>query len=295
VANTFIKPSVIARQALASLYANSVMLPLVYRDFSNDFTANQGDTITVRKPATFTAQEYNASVGTVRQNVTESSVDVTMSTIYDVTIPIPSLDATYNIEDLTVEVVNPAMEAISQAVDTLILSLRDDVVQEVTLSAYNASTNPHPMHDMLDAKRVLSAAKVPMSRRYAVVDPYIAAQWGRDDNASRADAVGDNGTALREGWLNRYAGFDNIESNNIDDFTGVGFHPTAFAFVSRPLALPKGAASAGIVSYKGLSVRAIWDYDPQYKTDVLSIDLLCGVKTMDANRAVALNGLADSV
>jgi hypothetical protein len=295
VANTFIKPSVIARQALSSLYANSVMLPLVYRDYSADFTAAQGDTITVRKPATFTAQEYNASVGTVRQNVTESSVDVTMSTIYDVTIPIPSLDATYNIEDLTVEVVNPAMEAISQAVDTLILSLRDDVVQEVTLSAYDASTNPHPMHDMLDAKRVLSAAHVPMSRRYAVVDPYIAAQWGRDDNASRADAVGDNGTALREGWLNRYAGFDNIESNNIDDFTGVGFHPTAFAFVSRPLALPKGAASAGIVSHKGLSVRAIWDYDPQYKTDVLSIDLLCGVKTMDANRAVALNGLADSV
>lgn len=295
MSNTFITPSLIARQALASLYANSVMLPLVYRDYSSDFSANQGDTITIRKPATFTAQEYDVSVGTVRQTVTESSTSVTLDTIFDVTIPIPSLDATLEIGELTTQVINPAMEAISQAVDTLVLSLRDDVVQEVTLSAYDASTNPHPMQDMLDAKRILSVAKVPMSNRYAVVDPYIASQWGRDDNAVRADAVGDNGTALREGWLNRYAGFDNVESNNIDDFTGVAFHPTAFSFVSRPLALPKGAASAGIVTYKGLSVRAIWDYDAQYKTDVLSLDLLCGAKTLDADRAVALNGLADSV
>lgn len=293
--NTFIKPSVIARQALMTLYANSVMLPLVYKDYSTEFNGNQGDTVTIRKPATFTAAEYDSSIGTVKQAITETSTSVKLDTIYDVTIPVPDLDATINLDDLQGKVLQPAMEAISQAIDTLILTLRDDVTASVTLSAYDASTNPHPLHDLVDARRALSTAKVPMTNRFAVVDPYIAAQWMRDDLANRADARGDAGTALRDGWLGRAFGFDNIESNNIADYVGVGFHPTAFAFVSRPLALPKGAASAGVVSYKGLSVRVIYDYDAQYKTDVISLDILCGVKTLDANRAVLLNGLADSV
>lgn len=295
MANTFITPTQIARVALATLYANSVMLPLVYKDYSSEFSSNQGDTVTIRKPATFTAQEYNSSIGTVAQDATETSTSVSLDTIYDVTVPITDLDRTLEIGELQGQVIQPAMEAIAQAVDTLILTLRDDITSEITLSAYDASTNPHPLHDMLDAKRALSSAKVPMTNRYAVVDPYIAAQWGRDDNASRADAVGDSGTALREGWLNRYAGFDNIESNNIDDYQGVAFHPTAFAFVSRPLALPRGANDASVVNYKGLSVRVITDYDRQYKRDIISLDILCGVKTLDANRAVILNGLSDSV
>lgn len=295
MANTFIQPTKIARMALATLYANSVMLPLVYKDFSGEFTAEQGDTITIRKPATFTANEYSSAVGIVTQDVTETSTDVSLDTVLDVSVPLPSLDQTYNVRSVQEQIIQPAMESISQAVDTALLGLIADVTAEITLSAYNASTNPHPLHDMLDAKRTLNVAKVPTSPRFAVIDPYIAAQWGRDDNASRADAVGDSGTALREGWLNRYAGFDNIESNNISDFTGVAFHPLAFAFVSRPMALPQGAANATVVSYKGLSVRVIWAYDQQYKKDVVSIDLLFGVKTLDATRAVALNGLADSV
>ena len=39
----------------------------------------------------------------------------------------------------------------------------------------------------------------------------------------------------------------------------------------------------------------VQDYDITYKQDVISLDILCGVKTLDANRAVVLNGLADSV
>ena len=50
-----------------------------------------------------------------------------------------------------------------------------------------------------------------------------------------------------------------------------------------------------MVSYKGLSVRVVQDYDVTYKQDIISLDILCGVETLDATRAVKLNGLADSV
>ena len=295
MANTFITPTLVARTALATLYNESVMLPLVWKDFSSEFSSNQGYTVTVRKPATFTANTYNQALGISLQNVTETSTSVALDTIYDVSIPITSKDATLEIGDFTAQVIQPAMEAISQAIDTLILSLRDDVVHSITAGKYVAASNPNPTFDLIDAGRTLTTYKVPNVNRTAVIDQYIAAHWKRDALANRADARGDAGTALREAAVGKLFGFDTYETNNISDFTGVAFHPTAFAFVTRPMDLPKGAANASVQSYKGLSVRVIYDYDITYKQDVVSIDILCGVKTMDANRAVLINGLADSV
>ena len=55
--NTLIKPSVVAREALMVLRNNAVMANLVHRDYSSEFVAGVGDTITVRKPTTFVANE----------------------------------------------------------------------------------------------------------------------------------------------------------------------------------------------------------------------------------------------
>ena len=52
--NTFLTPSIIARAALATLYENTIMAALVYRDYENEFQS-VGDTITIRKPTTFVA------------------------------------------------------------------------------------------------------------------------------------------------------------------------------------------------------------------------------------------------
>lgn len=295
MANTFITPDLIARMALATLYNDSVMLPLVTRDYEADLTAAQGDTVTIRKPAVFTANTYNQAVGISLQNATETSTSVVLDTIYDVSIPLTSKDQTLEVTDFQEQIIQPAMEAIAQSVDTLLLSLRSDIVHEVTAAAYNASTNPHPLFDLIAAGRTLKVNKVPDMNRAAVVDPYIAAQWKMDQLANAADVWGDPGTALHTNAISKSFGFDVYESNHITDFNGFAFHPSAFSFVSRPLALPKGAVSASVVSYKGLSIRVVQDYDPTYKQDIISLDLLCGAKTLDANRAVLINGLADSV
>jgi hypothetical protein len=72
----------------------------------------------------------------------------------------------------------------------------------------------------------------------------------------------------------------------------LGFHRSAFAFVTRPLELPMGAGAgtAEIVNYGGLGLRVVSGYDISTKTDTVSIDLLCGVKTLDPARAVRLLG-----
>lgn len=75
MANTLLTPSIIAREALMVLRNNAVMANLVHRDYSDEFVAGIGDTITIRKPATFEAKEFNGSKIDV-QAATENGVEV---------------------------------------------------------------------------------------------------------------------------------------------------------------------------------------------------------------------------
>lgn len=57
MANTFLTPDIIAKEALMVLENNLVMAGLVHRDYSPEF-AKVGDTITIRKPAKFIAKNF---------------------------------------------------------------------------------------------------------------------------------------------------------------------------------------------------------------------------------------------
>ena len=69
---------------------------------------------------------------------------------------------------------------------------------------------------------------------------------------------------------------------------GLAFHKNAFAFVTRPLALPQGAANAAIVNYDGFGLRVVQDYNITTKTDTISIDMICGVKTLNKDMAAII-------
>ena len=62
MSNTILTPNIIANEALDVLRTNAVMANLVHRDYSSEFVAGVGDTITVRKPATFEAKEFTTEV-----------------------------------------------------------------------------------------------------------------------------------------------------------------------------------------------------------------------------------------
>lgn len=300
MANTIVIDSTtIARQALRTLYANTVMLPLVWRDFQDGFAKGQGDTVTIRKPATFTANTYNQAVGITKQNITEASTSITLDTLLDVSAAVTTYEMTLQLVDFNEQVLNPMMEALAQGVDSAIIAklAAASWANTVTLTNYNQSSNLHPTYDLLKAGRALDVAKVPQGDRYAVVDPYIYAAWKMDSLTLQAEQRADQGTALRDAEIGMIHNFDTFKSNNItgsNSFKGWAFHNTAVAYASQPLELPKGAADAGSATYKGLTVRVVRDYDITYKSDVISIDVLFGVKVLDTNRGVYLNGAADS-
>lgn len=59
----------------------------------------------------------------------------------------------------------------------------------------------------------------------------------------------------------------------------LAFHPSAFAFVTRPLTRPSGVESY-VTSYNGISLRVTKGYNMTYKKEMLSMDVLYGYKTM---------------
>lgn len=287
MANTILTPDIIAREALMVLRNNAVMAKLVHRDYSNEFVSGVGDTITVRKPATFEAKEFKGSIEV--QDATESGISVKMDKHLDVSFAVTSKEMTMDIENFSQQLLVPAMQAFNDKVDSYLLGLYKDI----TATVGDGATLPTSIDPIVDAGALLNQAKAPTADRRLVLDPLTEAAFIKLGTFHEADKVGDNGTALREASLGRKFGFDtymdqNVISDESQVIQNLAFHKNAFALVTRPLALPNGAAKAAIVNYDGFGLRVVYGYDITKKTDTISIDMLCGVKTLDKTLAVKM-------
>ena len=283
MANTFLTPDIIAREALMILRNNAVMANLVHRDYSSEFVGAVGDTITIRKPASFEAKEFNGAI-TV-QDVTENSVPVKMDKHLDVSFAVTSKQLTMDIADFSKQLLIPAMQAFQDKIDAYLLGLQSEVTQRVTGTG-------NIKDDIVDARAYLTKAAAPLTERRFVYNSDVEADLLKTDLFVSAEKVGDAGTALREASLGRKFGLDFYVDQNADatPASGLAFHKNAFALVTRPLALPQGAAKAAIVNYDGFGLRVVQGYDMNSKTDTISIDMLCGVKTLDKNLAAGIVG-----
>lgn len=298
MANTFLTPKMIARQALATLYENMAMLPLVYTDLSQEWRTPRaiGSTVDVRKPAVFVAKEFDRATGIELQDATESSIPVSLNKLADVSFAVTAEQLVLDIQDFDEQLLNPATEAIAQHIDRALIA---NALATVTQTAGVAAPLWDKPEVLIEAGRLLDSKNVPPTLRHAVVGPATKAKWLDTELLKRVDQSGTN-EALRQGSIGRdLFGFDAFMTQNVKPPTGqtgtpstetsLAFHQTAFAFVSAPLQAAPGADVA-VETYKGLSIRVAQQYDIRQKETVVSLDVLYGVKTLDANRAVLLHG-----
>lgn len=363
--NTLLTPSVIAKEAIMVLLNNMVLAGLVHRDFEGEFV-KRGDTITVRKPATFVANEYNGSSINI-QDATETGVAVKMDKLVDVSFKLTAKEMTLSLQDFSEQFIVPAMNAHAQYLDALVASLYIDIPYFVNVSGTPA------IGDFANIGAVMNQNKAPLVNRNLALDPITHAKYVVLDAVLHADKAGST-EALRTASMGKVLGLDSYMDQNIkthtkgtvtagnatgtagqstlalasvtpatgtlkkgDVFTIAGdtgmyvvtadataaagaiaslaiypalgtspaaaaitvvtnvrqnlaFHKNAFALVTRPLELPLGAAKAEVLSYNGVTVRIVYGYDMQAKADIVSIDFLCGVKTLTPELACRLLG-----
>jgi hypothetical protein len=298
VANTILTPSVIARRAIAIMYRDTVMSQLVHRDYEDEFANKIGDTITIRKPQAFVADDFDRVNGTRIQNYQETGVPMTLNKFKDVSFAISTEELTLKLDDFSGKFIQPAVQAIIQALETDLLALRNGIPTYVGNVATEMWDTPEAL---IAARRELSLRGVPISDRYAVVGSITTSKWLKNDLLKRADARGDT-QGLREASLgNRLFSFDAYEHNGVGlppQTTGnpgsevsLAFHKDAFAVAVRPLAIPMGVApgQSAIASYNGLGIRVTYGYDIKMKVDLISFDILYGMTVVDAQKAILIH------
>ncbi|MBQ8578327.1 MAG: P22 coat protein [Clostridia bacterium] len=243
MANNFVTLKEIARTALPHLMDNLVFPRLVHNDFSDAFAAKQGDTVQVRKPVNYTAQEFDPDAGVMTQELQEDSVEVKLDRIASVDIEVSALDAALNFDSLDRLFIKPAAIALAEKINADGLALYRDV------SAFtgSAGTTPSTLEDLASVRRALNEARVPTSPRYAVWDTAADTAFATLPALVNAEKSGST-DALREGALGKVFGMEHFMSQAVCQHT-TGITQAMGLSVS-------GAVSAGAdtVNIKGSSL-----------------------------------------
>jgi len=168
MANTVITPSIIAKVALAQLENNLVFGRSVYRDYDREFN-KVGDTISIRRPVNFTAQDGAVAV---TQDVTEGKLSLTLDKRKHVSWLFNTQDLTLSIEKYNERYIQPALIALANQIDFDGLQLYKKVWNWVgtpgtTLASY-AGFAKAPLR--------LDEMAVPQDMRKAVLNPND--KWG---------------------------------------------------------------------------------------------------------------------
>ncbi len=298
--NTFITPTVIARTGLATLYNTIVLAQLVWRDFDGEFAAKVGRVVNIRKPAVFTAEEFDREKGTQTQEIEEDEAAVKLDKIANVTVAVTDEEMTLDIEDFSMQILEPMMEAIAQKIDA---DLATELVQAARTAGQVAGMSENSEGNVVantaysKAREILTRQKFPKANRNAALSPEGVTEVLTDKLLVAANEAGTT-DALREAAIGRIYGVDNYETQEFGDgpgvkgeADGVAFHKTAVALVVRPLVQPKGLApnQVAIENFKSLSLRTTYAYNQAKKQDEVSTDLLYGIETLYENGAVELD------
>jgi len=207
--NIFLTPEVVAKEALMVLTGNLVMAALVHRDYANEFVA-VGDTVSIRKPARFAAKNFTGT--TESQDITEASVPVKLDRFRDVTVAVTSKQMALDIADFSKQVVEPAMQAIAQAIDEDLLAVGVSQAAFVKEGDKDASD----LSDLAALAKQLDLQKAPAADRALVLHPEHKYRYALTDNLSAVSYAGDN-QCLRDALLGRIYTLDTYMDQNAPD------------------------------------------------------------------------------
>lgn len=199
----------ITSRTLAVLREQSIMPRLVNNSFSTD-AQEQGDTINI--PVTNAQTTRVVTPGQTHptsglNDVVPTKKTITLNQWHESAFVMTDKELKEIVDGFQPRVLDEAVRAIANKVDSDILSLYQQVYQHVGTAGNSPFQNS--FLEAQEASRVLSSAKAPMQERYVVVDPYAHANLLGLPVLQRVDQSGSN-EVLRDGVAQgtRALGFD---------------------------------------------------------------------------------------
>lgn len=214
--NTFITPSMVARDAAITLDDRLVVGNLVARDKEGLFTAGKvGDSVKVTvPPAVSDASEFSGS--TSAADMTETEVDLTLEKHFYKRIDLTTKQKSLELSDFTRLVTLPAVQGIAESIDKFFLRNMQVFRKNLTGTVGN---RPSTAAHVAAANKALNDLKVMGSGRIALVDTTVEASLTQLANWASQDYGQDGPSAVREGYLARRWGFDFVRDANLGAFS----------------------------------------------------------------------------
>src|SRR5574343_490248 len=167
MSNTYVTPSIVAKEAMMQLKNNCVMGNLVYRGYEKEFKATSngwkiGNSITIKSPVYARVQD-GSTINVV--DIREEDTTMTLAYRKHVAHRLTSDEMTYSIDKFSDRIVKPAMVAIGNYIDTTLLSAYKGVCNQVG----TPGTTPNSYLPFAIAAARLTDHAVPPDNRHCVV------------------------------------------------------------------------------------------------------------------------------
>lgn len=225
MANTLVLAQVVAREALAILRNNSNRMSTVFRGLDLEWQQSArkpGESVYVRVPPTLAARDVAtdlAGAGLVTQNVTESSVAVTMDKNKYTQVQITEKEATLSLDvqslpALRERVLLPQIVPLIDQIESDLQGLYVDIPYYTG----TAGTTPSALDDIANAGAILTTNKAPLTpNRVMDLNPSAYAKmWPLMAQLRTANPEND---ALRAAYVGTVGGFDTFQSQLVPTHT----------------------------------------------------------------------------
>lgn len=215
MANTWVNPTIVAKEALRQLKNNTVMGELVYRGYEQEWAKTHngykpGSSITINAPV-YARVKTSATLDVVEAN--ERSTTITLDQRLQVSYAVTSEEMTYNAEKNVPRLALAASQAIGEYIDKSLLGLYNAVPNQVG----TPGVTPKDFLTLALANAKLSQHAVPTTDRRCVVDPmaqaYIADALKNLYNPAMV------GPAVERAKFSTLAGMDTFVSQNVNMHT----------------------------------------------------------------------------
>lgn len=283
--------TIIAQEALNVLRSNLFLAKRIRRDYENE-VRNYGETVQIPKFGTLSANDKASGASRTLQDVTSSSVSVTLNKHKEASFVIEDVEKAFSRNDLLQGYVNSGMTAILEAVESDIFALYSG------LSTSEGTAGTDISDTLLKTIRTdLVNAKAPKDENWTLgVAPKDYTALLGIDRFTTAEKIGQAGV-LAEGALGKIYNFHVFESQLAPETStgpvnthGLAFHRDAFALVVRPLPdVPMGMGAIGTVvsdPESGLAVRVRMNYDSGRGGVAVTVEILYGVAEVRDELAV---------
>jgi hypothetical protein len=218
MANAYLTPTAVTRKALMVLHQKLNFVGNINRQYDSQYSGSGatatrgkfGPTLKIRLPNEYTVR---TGMGMSAQEQSETSVDLTVSTVKGVDMYFGSDELALSIDDFSDRFIDPAMSVLAANIEADALSMYKDVY-----NLYDGDAAAFAFASMTGAKQILTDNLASQSMRRMIMNTTHANKFLVDTKGLFHDgeAIAEQ---YREGKIGRTSGFDCFENTLLTPHT----------------------------------------------------------------------------